>query len=66
MSLLYVIVVLIIVGVGLWAVNTYLGAYIAKPILAIINIVIVLLVVIWVLTLFLPGLTTPIVRPVPR
>ena len=52
MPLISVVIVLIIVGVLLWLVNTYIpmDATIKK----IINIVVIVAVVLWVLSLFLP------------
>lgn len=50
MSILTVILVIIIVGVILWAVNTYIPMdYIIKNIL---NIVVVIVVVVWLLKAF--------------
>jgi hypothetical protein len=52
MPLIQLIVVLIVVGILLWVVNTYLGAVIDGKILRIINIVVVIVVVLWLLSLF--------------
>ena len=52
MSLISLVVVLIIVGVLLWVVNTYLSAVIDAKILKIINVVTVIIVVLWILSLF--------------
>jgi hypothetical protein len=49
-SIFYIALVLILIGVGLWAANTYLPM--AQPIKTILNIVIVLLTVVWLLNIF--------------
>ena len=49
MSLISLIIVLIIVGVLLWLVNSQLGAFIAAPMLKIINVVVICVVVLWLL-----------------
>lgn len=50
MPLLSVVIVLIIVGVLLWLVNTYIPM--ARSIKSILNIVVVLCVIIWLLSVF--------------
>ncbi len=50
MPLIQLVVMLIIVGVLLWLVNTYIPM--AAPIKSIINIVVVLVVVLWLLGIF--------------
>ncbi len=52
MPLLNVVIVLIVVGVLLWLVNSYIpmDAQIKK----ILNIVVIIAVVLWILSLFLP------------
>jgi hypothetical protein len=52
MSLIGLIVVLIVVGVLLWLVNTQLGTFIAPPILKIINVLVVIVVILWLLSVF--------------
>ena len=47
MPLVYIVLVLIVVGVGLWLINTYIPM--AGSIKAILNVVVVVAVVIWVL-----------------
>jgi hypothetical protein len=50
MSLLYVVLVLVVVGVILWLINTYVPmAYSIKQIL---NIVVVIVVILWLLRVF--------------
>ena len=56
MSLISLVVVLIVVGILLWLVNTQIGQYIAPPVLKIINVVVVVVLVLWILSLFVPGL----------
>jgi hypothetical protein len=50
MSLITVVVVLIVVGVLLWLVNTYIPM--ASPIKAILNVVVVIAVILWLLSVF--------------
>lgn len=50
MPLIDIILVLIVTGVGLWLVNTYLPM--ARSIRAILNAVVVIVVCIWVLKAF--------------
>lgn len=52
MPLLTIVITLIVVGVLLWLVNTYLKNVIDPKILNIINIVVVVLVVLWLLRVF--------------
>lgn len=52
MSLIDVVIVLIVVGILLWLVNSYIPM--DGKIKNILNIVVVVAVVLWVLTLFLP------------
>jgi len=47
MSLLNLIVTLVVVGVALWAVNTYLPM--DRKIKSILNVVVVILVIVWLL-----------------
>lgn len=50
MPLIQVILILIVVGVLLWLVNTYIPM--AGPIKSILNAVVVIVVVIWLLNVF--------------
>lgn len=50
MSLITIILALIIVGVLLWLINTYIPM--AGPIKSIINIVVVIAVIVWLLSAF--------------
>lgn len=50
MPIITIIVVLIVAGVALWAINTYIPM--AKPIKTIINIVVVTVLVLWLLQTF--------------
>jgi uncharacterized membrane protein YidH (DUF202 family) len=54
MPLIQVVIVLIVVGVLLWLVNSYIPM--DGKIKNILNVVVVIAVVLWVLSLFLPGL----------
>lgn len=60
--MLHVIILLVVVGVLLWAVNTYVPM--DQKIKNIINIVVVLVVILWLLSIFglLSGLDTPVPR----
>jgi hypothetical protein len=56
MPIIQILVVLVICGVCLWLVQTYVPM--AAPIKTVINVVVVLLLVLWLLNLFgLGGLT---------
>ena len=50
MSLISLVIVLIVVGVLLWAVNTYIPM--DRKIKTILNIVVVIVVVLWLLNVF--------------
>jgi hypothetical protein len=50
MPLINIIITLVIVGVVLWAINTYIPM--AKPIKTILNVVVVLVVSLWLLQIF--------------
>ncbi len=54
MPLINIILILIIIGVLLWLINTYIPM--ARPIKAILNAVVVICVIIWLLSAF--GLIT--------
>lgn len=54
MSLIYVLLVLVIFGVVLWLLNTYVPMQ--PPIKTIINVVAVIVLVLWLITTFLPGI----------
>lgn len=58
MPVIQIIVILIVIGVLMWLVNTQLGAYIAQPWLKLINIVAVIITVLWLLGIFLGGFGT--------
>jgi hypothetical protein len=55
MTILNLLVILVVVGVLLWLVNTYVPM--AKPIKTIVNVVVVLVVIVWLLESF--GLIGP-------
>lgn len=50
MPLITVVIVLIVVGLLLWLVNTYIPM--ARPIKTILNVVVVLAVIVWLLSVF--------------
>lgn len=50
MSLLYLVVFLVVVGVALWAINAYVPM--DQKIKTILNIVVVVAVVVWLLKIF--------------
>jgi hypothetical protein len=52
MSLVALVIVLIVVGVCLWLVNTWGAQYIDGKILKIINAVVVVAVILWLLSVF--------------
>lgn len=50
MPLLTIIIVLVIVGVLMWLINTYIPM--ARPIKTILNVVVVIAVILWLLSAF--------------
>lgn len=54
MPIVQVVVILIVIGVLLWLVNSYIPM--DPKIKQILNIVIVIAIVLWLLTLFFPGI----------
>ena len=50
MSLLYVVLVLVVIGVILWLINTYVPM--AANIKKILNVVVIVVVIIWLLNAF--------------
>ena len=62
MPLLNLIVVLVVIGVALWLVNTYIPM--EQPVKTILNIVIVAVVCLWLLQAF--GLTNGLYLPMGR
>jgi hypothetical protein len=50
MSIISVIIVLVVVGVILWLINTYIPM--AGPIKTILNVVVIILVCLWLLSVF--------------
>jgi hypothetical protein len=50
MPLINIIVILVVIGVGLWAINQYIPM--AAPIKTILNIVVTLVVCLWLLQVF--------------
>ena len=53
MDLLHLIILLVVVGVVLWLINTYGATVIDAKILKILNIVVVVAVVLWIISLFI-------------
>ena len=50
MPLLKIIVILVVAGVGLWAINAYIPM--ARPVKTILNVVVVAVICIWLLQTF--------------
>jgi hypothetical protein len=50
MPLINIIIILVIVGVALWAINNYIPM--AAPIKTILNVVVVIIVCLWLLQVF--------------
>jgi hypothetical protein len=50
MPLIYIVLVLVVIGIGLWLINTYIPM--AGSIKAILNVVVVVVVCIWLLQAF--------------
>ena len=53
MSLIHLVIILIVIGVLLWLVNSYIPMN--AKIKQILNIVVVVAVVLWLLAVFIPG-----------
>jgi len=60
MSLITLVIVLVVVGLLLWAVNNYIPM--DAKIKQILNIVVVVAVIIWLLSVFLSGSNVPDIR----
>jgi hypothetical protein len=54
MPVITIILVLVVVGVLLWLVNTYLAPYIWPPFVKIIDVIAIVAVVLWLLNMFFP------------
>jgi len=50
MPLINIIIILVIIGVALWAINTYIPM--AKPVKTILNVVVVVVISLWLLQTF--------------
>jgi len=61
MELIQIVVVLIVIGMLLWLVNSYIPM--DEKIKSILNVVVVIAVVFWLLALFFPGLSRIRVPP---
>lgn len=55
MGIFQLILVLVVIGVVLWAVNTYV-TFMDKKIKKLLNIAVVIAVVLWLVWIFIPGL----------
>lgn len=55
MSLISLVITLIVVGILLWCVNSFLSEYIDPKILKLINVVVVIACVLWLLFTFIGG-----------
>jgi len=51
-SLVALVITLLVVGVGLWAVNRFGGEFVDGKILKIVNIVVIVCVLVWLLSVF--------------
>ncbi len=65
MTIIGLIVTLIVIGVLLWLLNSYVGPFIDPTILRIINVVVIIVVVLWLVNVFIGGLGW-VNQPVPR
>jgi len=50
MPLINIIITLVVIGVALWAINTYIPM--AKPVKTILNVVVVVVISLWLLQVF--------------
>ena len=60
MSLISLVIALIVIGVLLWLVNTYIPM--DSKIKQVLNVVVIIAVVLWILSLFLGGTGIPDIR----
>lgn len=54
MNILHLLFILVVIAVALWAVNAFLGQYMAPSILKIINIAVPVVVILWIVSLYVP------------
>jgi hypothetical protein len=54
MDIVHILIVLVVIGVLLWLVNTYVPMEATMK--RIVNVVVIILVVLWLLSLFFPGI----------
>ena len=54
MPILTVILLLVVVGVIMWLVNTYIPM--AAPIKTVLNVLVVIVLIVWLIGLFIPGI----------
>lgn len=64
MSILTVMLWLVLIGAGLWLINTFLAPYMHKWILTILNVFVTIAVVLWLLSLL--GILSALNMPLPR
>jgi peptidoglycan biosynthesis protein MviN/MurJ (putative lipid II flippase) len=55
MPIVQLILILVVIGVLLWLVNTYAAKFMDAKIVTIINVVVVVCVILWIITLFFPA-----------
>lgn len=55
MPIIQIIIILVVIGVLMWLVNTQLGQFIAEPWKKLINIVAIVFTVLWLLGVLLGG-----------
>jgi len=55
MTILHFLIVLVLVGVALWLVNTYVAKRMAPPIVTILNVAVVIIVILWVISVIFPN-----------
>jgi len=61
MDLVTLVIILLVVGVGLWLINTYVPM--AAPIKTILNVVVVIVVLLWLIQVFgFSHITIPVRR----
>ncbi len=58
MDLINILIIFVVLGVGLWLINTYVPM--AAPVKTIMNVVVVLILVIWLLNIFGIGSVGPL------
>jgi hypothetical protein len=60
MPLIYLVIVLAVVGLGLWLLETYVPM--SQPIKITIRVIVIICLIVWLLQLF--GIVGPVIKPI--